>query len=42
MPPAIANAIYRACGVRVREAPITPERLWRAMLTSQPRGEDDV
>jgi CO/xanthine dehydrogenase Mo-binding subunit len=33
VPPAaaIANAIYRATGVRMRELPITPERLYRAL-----------
>jgi CO/xanthine dehydrogenase Mo-binding subunit len=29
--PAIANALYRATGVRLREAPLTPERVWRAL-----------
>lgn len=29
--PAIANAIFDAVGVRVREIPITPEKLWRAL-----------
>ena len=29
--PAIANAIYDATGVRVKEIPITPEKLWRAL-----------
>lgn len=29
--PAIANAVYRAVGVRLREAPLTPERVWRAL-----------
>jgi CO/xanthine dehydrogenase Mo-binding subunit len=28
---AIANAVYRAAGVRLREAPFTPERVWRAL-----------
>jgi putative selenate reductase molybdopterin-binding subunit len=29
--PAIANAVYDAVGVRVRDLPITPEKLWRAL-----------
>jgi CO/xanthine dehydrogenase Mo-binding subunit len=28
---AIANAVYRAAGVRLREAPFTPERVWLAL-----------
>jgi CO/xanthine dehydrogenase Mo-binding subunit len=28
---AIANAVSRAAGVRLREAPFTPERVWRAL-----------
>ncbi|HEX5827448.1 MAG TPA: xanthine dehydrogenase family protein molybdopterin-binding subunit [Candidatus Limnocylindrales bacterium] len=28
---AIANAVYRATGARLREAPFTPERVWRAL-----------
>jgi CO/xanthine dehydrogenase Mo-binding subunit len=28
---AIANAVYRASGIRLREAPFTPERVWRAL-----------
>lgn len=28
---AIANAAYRAAGIRLREAPFTPERVWRAL-----------
>jgi CO/xanthine dehydrogenase Mo-binding subunit len=30
-PAAIANAIYRAVGVRMRELPMSPPRLWRAI-----------
>jgi CO/xanthine dehydrogenase Mo-binding subunit len=30
-PAAIANAIYRAAGVRMRELPMNPPRLWKAM-----------
>jgi len=33
---AIANAIYRAIGVRVKEYPITPERLLRAIKEQRP------
>lgn len=29
--PAIANAIYNACGVRVRDLPITPEKIKQAL-----------
>jgi CO/xanthine dehydrogenase Mo-binding subunit len=28
---AIANAAYRAAGIRLREAPFTPERVWQAI-----------
>lgn len=31
MSASIANALYRATGVRVHEAPLTPERVWRAL-----------
>ena len=29
--PAIANALENACGVRIREMPITAEKVWRAL-----------
>jgi len=32
---AVANAIYRASGVRLREAPFTPERVWLALQESR-------
>jgi CO/xanthine dehydrogenase Mo-binding subunit len=37
VPPAaaLANAIYRATGVRLQELPMTPERLYRAMREAQ-------
>jgi CO/xanthine dehydrogenase Mo-binding subunit len=35
-PAAIANAIYRATGLRMRELPISPPRLWKAMSTTEP------
>lgn len=31
MPANIANAVYHATGVRIRRAPLTPERVWRAL-----------
>ncbi|UCC49015.1 MAG: molybdopterin-dependent oxidoreductase, partial [Gemmatimonadota bacterium] len=37
--PAIANAIFDAVGVRVRQLPITPERLYRGMV-SKPNGDE--
>ncbi|MDP3766654.1 MAG: molybdopterin-dependent oxidoreductase, partial [Dehalococcoidia bacterium] len=36
--PAVANALARATGVRVRDLPLTPERVWRA-LREKPGGE---
>ncbi|BBZ34598.1 molybdopterin-dependent oxidoreductase [Mycolicibacterium confluentis] len=32
--PALANAIARACGARLRELPMTPARVWRALVTA--------
>jgi len=32
--PAIANALARATGVRIRDLPLTPERVWRALRES--------
>ena len=31
MPSNIANALYRATGVRIRRAPLTPEKVWKAL-----------
>jgi CO/xanthine dehydrogenase Mo-binding subunit len=36
MAAALANAVYQASGVRVREAPFTPERIWRALRDAEP------
>ncbi|WP_458317442.1 molybdopterin-dependent oxidoreductase [Mycolicibacterium brisbanense] len=33
--PALANAIGRACGVRLHELPMTPARVWRAVSRSR-------
>lgn len=32
--PALGNALFRATGVRHRELPLTPERVWRALRNS--------
>ncbi|KPJ61082.1 MAG: hypothetical protein AMJ46_03720 [Latescibacteria bacterium DG_63] len=37
--PAIANAVSDAVGVRIRELPITPEKVWRAMRAASGRDE---
>jgi len=29
--PAIANAVYNAVGVRIKDLPITPEKIWQAL-----------
>ncbi len=41
-PAAIANAIYRATGVRMNELPMTSERVWRAMSQRQSRVEQEA
>lgn len=33
--PAIANAIYNAAGIRLRQTPFTPERVWRAIQAAR-------
>jgi CO/xanthine dehydrogenase Mo-binding subunit len=33
--PAIANAVVRATGVRIRDLPLTPERVWRALRDAE-------
>ena len=39
IPPAVANAVYDAVGVRIDEVPITPEKVMRA-LRDKSRGRD--
>ncbi|MGH8697365.1 MAG: molybdopterin cofactor-binding domain-containing protein, partial [Burkholderiales bacterium] len=36
--PAVANAIARATGVRIRDLPLTPERVWRALRDASSHG----
>lgn len=31
IPASLANAVYRATGARIRQLPLTPERVWRAL-----------
>lgn len=33
--PAIANAVYDAVGVRIKDAPLYPEKVWRALLAQR-------
>ena len=39
--PAVGNALARLTGVRMRELPLTPERVWRA-LRSRARGDQPM
>jgi putative selenate reductase molybdopterin-binding subunit len=34
----IANAVDSAVGVRIREAPLTPEKVWRALKQKKLQG----
>jgi CO/xanthine dehydrogenase Mo-binding subunit len=39
--PAVASAIFRATGVRIRDLPLTPERVWRALREAARAGAGD-
>src|SRR2546422_3992660 len=39
VPPAVANAVYDAVGVRIDEVPITPEKVFKA-LRRKAKGEE--
>jgi putative selenate reductase molybdopterin-binding subunit len=38
--PAVGNAVLDACGADVHEAPITPERVWRALKQISTESQD--
>jgi CO/xanthine dehydrogenase Mo-binding subunit len=40
--PAIANALHDATGVRVRDLPLTPERVWRALRARAEESADEA
>jgi hypothetical protein len=42
VPPAVANAVYDAVGVRVDEVPITPEKVLRALKKGEKGNEKRV
>jgi CO/xanthine dehydrogenase Mo-binding subunit len=35
LPAAIANAIYDACGVRLKELPLSAEKVWRGLRAQE-------
>ena len=37
--PALANAVYNAVGVRIREMPITPEKIAMALAQKEEKEE---
>lgn len=41
-PSAISNAIYNAVGVRIKELPITPEKILKALEEKKSKMQDDI
>ena len=37
--PAVANALFQGWGIRIKELPLTPERVWRALRDKNPTSE---
>jgi putative selenate reductase molybdopterin-binding subunit len=37
--PAVANAIFDACGNNIDTIPATPERVWKALQSNKPKGD---
>jgi CO/xanthine dehydrogenase Mo-binding subunit len=40
--PAVANALARLTGIRLRDLPLTPERVWRALRARRAAAPDRV
>jgi CO/xanthine dehydrogenase Mo-binding subunit len=40
VPACLANAVYRATGVRLRRLPLTPERVWQALKEKEKQSGD--
>jgi CO/xanthine dehydrogenase Mo-binding subunit len=38
---AVANAVFDATGARIRELPLTPERVWRAIREMRAGREEE-